>query len=200
MAEDWEAAGDVLAQRALARQVSVAWDRGLARRPVRDLAAAGRLADRRQRPGTNGQGSEAEADPLAPPAPGLAPGKGRPGPSRFDPHLASKALRATAREKGWGGKLRMAMVIVRWAEIVGAQVAEHCVVESFEAGELTVRASSSAWAQQLRLLQPRIESLLSEQVGPGAVTRMTVLGPQGPSWRHGRRTVRNGRGPRDTYG
>lgn len=199
MAEDWEAAGDVLAQRALARQVSVAWDRGLARRPARDLAATGRLAARSPHPGADRQAGEA-ADPLAPPAPGLAPGKGRPGPSRFDPHLASRALRATAREKRWDGKLRMALVVVRWAEIVGAQVAEHCVVESFEAGELTVRASSSAWAQQLRLLQPRIESLLSEQVGRGTVTRMTVLGPQGPSWRHGRRTVRNGRGPRDTYG
>lgn len=182
-----------MAQRALARHVSSAWDRGLTRRAPR-LRGVGMGA-------ALGQDHEgADEDPLAPPAPGLAPGKGRSGPSRFDPHLASKALRATARDKGWSAKLRMAMVIVRWPEIVGHRIAEHCVVESFQAGELTVRASSSAWAQQLRLLQPRIESLLSEQIGAGAVAKMTVLGPQGPSWRHGKRTVRHSRGPRDTYG
>ncbi|SPT54396.1 Zn-ribbon-containing, possibly RNA-binding protein and truncated derivatives [Actinomyces bovis] len=197
MVEAWESAGDALAQRALARQISVAWDRGLARRAAPRRTADGQAAAWDQRRG--GESPE-DLDPQAPAAPGLAPGKGRPGPSRFDPHLASKALRATAREKGWNGKLRMAMVIVRWPELVGEQVAEHCVVESFDEGVLTVRASSSAWAQQLRLLQPRIEALLAEQIGQGAVTKMTVLGPQGPSWCHGKRTVRNGRGPRDTYG
>lgn len=198
MVESWEAAGNALAQRALARQISVAWDRGLARRPARKSLSGRQLASWGQRTGT--QAGHETLDPQAPPAPGLAPGKGRPGPSRFDPHLASKALRATAREKGWGGKLRMALVIVRWPEIVGAQIAEHCVVESFTDGKLTVRASSSTWAQQLRLLQPRIEHLLAEQIGAGAVAEMTVLGPQGPTWRHGKRTIRNGRGPRDTYG
>ncbi len=196
MAEQWEKAGDTMAQRALARHVSNAWERGLARRaPTRRGVGltAGTTALRQ------GQGNEND-DPFAPPAPGLAPGKGRSRPSRFDPHLASKALRATARDKGWVSKLRMAMVVVRWPEIVGQRIAEHCVVESFKDGELTVRASSSAWAQQLRLLQPRIESLLSEHIGAGTVAMMTVLGPTGPSWCHGRRAVRGSRGPRDTYG
>ncbi|WP_194948917.1 DUF721 domain-containing protein [Actinomyces trachealis] len=199
MAETWEIAADALAQRALARQVSVAWDRGLARRAAPRRIEAGQVAPWDQQRGAADASSE-DLDPQAPAAPGLAPGKGRPRPSRFDPHLASKALRATAREKGWNGKLRMAMVIVRWPELVGEQVAEHCVVESFDEGVLTVRASSSAWAQQLRLLQPRIESLMAGQIGPGAVAKMTVLGPQGPCWRHGKRIVRDARGPRDTYG
>jgi predicted nucleic acid-binding Zn ribbon protein len=29
---------------------------------------------------------------------------------------------------------------------------------------------------------------------------LDVLGPHAPSWRHGTRSVRDGRGPRDTYG
>ncbi|EBV8528738.1 DUF721 domain-containing protein, partial [Streptococcus agalactiae] len=39
-----------------------------------------------------------------------------------------------------------------------------------------------------------------EALGPGVVTRIEVAGPQAPSWRKGPRTVRGGRGPRDTYG
>ena len=46
---------------------------------------------------------------------------------------------------------------------------------------------------------------LANDVFPGRVVRkdlvrrVKVVGPSGPSWRHGPRHVR-GRGPRDTYG
>jgi len=66
-------------------------------------------------------------------------------------------------------------------------------------GLLSVEAESTAWATQIRLLAPRLLARIAEVAGSGVVTRLTVHGPAGPSWRHGRLRV-PGRGPRDTYG
>ena len=97
--------------------------------------------------------------------------------------------------------LAIAGVRVRWEEIVGSQIAAHATVESFEVGRLTLRADSSAWAQQLRLLMPTIEGAVDRALGPGGgKVEIRVLGPAGTTWRHGRVAVRGGRGPRDTYG
>jgi predicted nucleic acid-binding Zn ribbon protein len=49
-------------------------------------------------------------------------------------------------------------------------------------------------------MAPQLVAKLNEALGDGTVTRVTVLGPQGPSWKKGRLSVRDGRGPRDTYG
>ena len=38
------------------------------------------------------------------------------------------------------------------------------------------------------------------ELGPDVVTRIVVTGPVAPSWKHGPRSVRGARGPRDTYG
>ena len=111
-------------------------------------------------------------------------------------------LRRYAERHGWAGHLAVASVSVRWQEIVGARIAEHAVVESFEPGRLTLRASSSAWAQQLRLLLPTIERRVTEALGRGGgAVDIRIMGPGGPTWRSGRfGAARGGRGPRDTYG
>ncbi len=78
-------------------------------------------------------------------------------------------------------------------------VAAHTVVEAFRDGELVIRASSTAWATQVHLLQGELRRRLAEILGEDRVTKVVVLGPAGPSWKHGLRSVK-GRGPRDTYG
>jgi predicted nucleic acid-binding Zn ribbon protein len=88
----------------------------------------------------------------------------------------------------------------RWREIVGPDVADHCIPETFEDHRLVVRASSTAWATQVRLLAPTLLRRLDEEIGAGVVVQVKVLGPAGPGFGHGRRTVRGGRGPRDTWG
>ena len=65
---------------------------------------------------------------------------------------------------------------------------------------LTVRTDSSAWATQLRLMAPQLVAMLNEHLGDGTVTRVKILGPDAPSWKKGLLSVRDGRGPRDTYG
>ena len=79
-------------------------------------------------------------------------------------------------------------------------MAQHCKPESFADGKLVVRTDSTAWATQMRLLAPTVLRRLNEELGDGTVTMIDVLGPTGPTWKRGRRSMRDGRGPRDTYG
>ncbi|BDZ42071.1 hypothetical protein GCM10025865_13700 [Paraoerskovia sediminicola] len=101
--------------------------------------------------------------------------------------------------RGWTPDVTVGGVIGRWREVVGDQVADHCEPESFDAGVLVVRADSTAWATQVKILVPRLLERLAQEVGDGVVSSVTVLGPVGHSFRRGPRTVR-GRGPRDTWG
>lgn len=102
-------------------------------------------------------------------------------------------------DRGWADRVSAGLVFGRWAQLVGSDVAEHATPVSLREGELTVQASSTAWATQLRLLQRQLVARIRVGVGPGVVTRLRVQGPATPSWQHGPRHVR-GRGPRDTYG
>lgn len=144
---------------------------------------------------------------------GLTPG--RPGPRRRrgpighapevvhgagrDPQPLSDTVDRLSAQLGWGQSLQVGGVVGRWREVVGDRIADHCVPETFTEGALVVRADSTAWATQIRLLLPQLERRIAEEVGEGAVTSIQVLGPGGPTWRKGPRSVR-GRGPRDTYG
>jgi predicted nucleic acid-binding Zn ribbon protein len=102
-------------------------------------------------------------------------------------------------ERGWQVDVAVGGVLGRWTTVVGSQVAEHCAPESFTDGVLMVRADSTAWATQVRLLVPMLLGRLGAELGDGVVTKVQVRGPGSPTWRRGRRSV-SGRGPRDTYG
>jgi predicted nucleic acid-binding Zn ribbon protein len=117
-----------------------------------------------------------------------------------DPKLLSDAVERLVETKGWTTEINVRTLLARWALLVGAANAAHSSPEGYEDTVLTVRADSTAWATQLRHLAPQLVAMLNEQLGQGTVTRIKVLGPDAPSWTKGRRTVRDGRGPRDTYG
>lgn len=139
-------------------------------------------------------GTPSRRSPLAEPR--KDPGKG---PGARDPRLLSDVVARLLRDKGWTEDVSVGGVIGRWPEVVGTQVAEHCTPETFEDKVLVVRADSTAWATQVRLLVPTLMRRLDEEVGEGVVEQVTVLGPAGPNFRRGRRSVR-GPGPRDTFG
>ncbi|WP_136517640.1 DUF721 domain-containing protein [Cellulomonas telluris] len=120
-----------------------------------------------------------------------------PGPR--DPQPLSVSAGLLARDLGWEPGLVVGDLVHRWVHIVGPQVAEHCTYESFEAGLLTVRASSTAWAANLRLLAPAMLARFDEALGPGVVVQVDVLGPVGHGFGRGPKRVQ-GRGPRDTWG
>ncbi|MHB8340429.1 MAG: DUF721 domain-containing protein [Mycobacteriales bacterium] len=110
------------------------------------------------------------------------------------------ALRGLVDERGWAATTAAASVTARWAELAGAQIADHCRPAGLVDGVLTLEAESTAWATQLRLLARSILARLAAEVGAGVVTRVVVRGPTGGPPRTGRLRVRDSRGPRDTYG
>ncbi|MBC7596463.1 MAG: DUF721 domain-containing protein [Kineosporiaceae bacterium] len=120
--------------------------------------------------------------------------------SRDDPEPLAQFLGKLIADQGWAENLSAQQVFTDWAAIVGEEVARHCIIAGYEDGQLEVEADSTAWATQLRLLAPRIVAKLNTRLGQGSVVRINISGPKGPSWIKGKRTIRNARGPRDTYG
>ncbi|PWJ55756.1 Predicted nucleic acid-binding protein, contains Zn-ribbon domain (includes truncated derivatives) [Quadrisphaera granulorum] len=120
-------------------------------------------------------------------------------PDARDPQTVASSIGRLVSERGWRTPVAIGGVMGRWADVVGAEVAAHCQPETFSEGELVVRADSTAWATQVRMLTATVLRRLGEELGEGVVTRLVVRGPAGPSWRAGSRSA-GGRGPRDTYG
>jgi predicted nucleic acid-binding Zn ribbon protein len=121
-------------------------------------------------------------------------------PDERDPQLLGSELDKLVGSRGWELELRVRGVFARWGELVGPEVGDHATPESFTEGKLVVRADSTAWATQLRLLAPTVVRRLNEELGHGTVTTIDVLGPHLPKGVRGQRRTRDSRGPRDTYG
>jgi len=122
-----------------------------------------------------------------------------PGSDARDPQPLGRLVNRFVSERGWQERVTSSRVFGEWARLVGEDVAEHAQPVALKDGELTVRADSTAWATQLRLLQGQLLAKIAAGVGHGVVKRMRIHGPTAPSWRKGPRHV-PGRGPRDTYG
>lgn len=166
------------------------------------LAAARAEARRRgQRPGALPGGAYVDSSP------GARSGRRRPmeeirsgaRPDDRDPQAFARAVDRLVSERGWEVDAAVGALLGRWDHLVGPEVAAHATPEGLQDGVLTVRASSTAWATQLRQLAPALRQRIDLELGRGVCTSIKVLGPAAPSWRKGPLSVR-GRGPRDTYG
>jgi predicted nucleic acid-binding Zn ribbon protein len=104
-----------------------------------------------------------------------------------------------AKSRGWAPKVAEGSVFGQWETVVGEQIAEHANPTTLRDGILTVEAESTAWATQLRMVQPQLLAKIAAAVGDGVVTSLKIVGPAAPTWRKGKYNV-PGRGPRDTYG
>ena len=129
----------------------------------------------------------------------IEPLRGAPGKDGRDPRLVADTLAALVRDRGWTQDVSVGGVIGRWRDVVGDQVADHCTPETFEDGVLLVRTDSTSWATNLKLLAPQLLRRLADDVGEDVVREVRVLGPAGPGFKRGPRSV-PGRGPRDTFG
>jgi len=127
------------------------------------------------------------------------------GPDERDPAKIAGLIDNLILNKGWDLQLATGKLRANWQQIVGDEISDHISIEEFQLnasgqdGTLVLRADSTAWATQLKLLMPTLEKKLEEQIGQGRLSEIKVLGPAAPSWKHGLRSV-PGRGPRDTYG
>lgn len=127
-------------------------------------------------------------------------GRGASGRGRTDPTSLGEALEGVIAERGWTTEVNVHLLLGRWPDLVGPAVAGHSRPESYDRGIVVVRTDSTAWASQLRLMAPQLLATLNASLGEGTIRRLDIRGPDAPSWKKGLRSVRDGRGPRDTYG
>ena len=102
--------------------------------------------------------------------------------------------------QGWQPRMSLNMLQARWPELAGDINAAHSRPVALDGLVVHVQAETTTWATALRLMAPQLVARINDAIGDGSVTRVEVRGPDGPSWKHGLRAVRDGRGPRDTYG
>jgi predicted nucleic acid-binding Zn ribbon protein len=128
-------------------------------------------------------------------------------PDERDPQPLEATLARLLAEAGWEAPAAVGGIIHGWADIVGPRIAAHCEPVSYEDGVLTVQTDSSAWATELRNLSVMLLTRLNAAVprrsvagGPprDAIERISVLGPNPPSWKRGRLSANGGARPRRT--
>ncbi|MGQ5648760.1 DUF721 domain-containing protein [Streptomyces sp. NPDC003328] len=119
-----------------------------------------------------------------------------------DPMALGAAINRLITERGWETPAAVGGVMGRWPQIVGADLARHCVPQRYDEDEhvLTVSCDSTAWATQLRLLAPQLVARLNEDLGHGTVRLIKVHGPGTPAQRFGPLRAPGSKGPGDTYG
>ena len=130
--------------------------------------------------------------------------KSRPKPERAtqagDPTLISETLAELVNDRDWHSGLAEGNLFTQWETIVGSDVASHTEPISLLDGVLLIKCSSTSWATQLTSMEKDLLATLQKSAPGALVESLRFMGPQAPSWKRGLRSVRNGRGPRDTYG
>ena len=117
-----------------------------------------------------------------------------------DPEKLSNILNDLVTTRDWKKGIAEGTLFTKWREIVGNEIADHCEPITLFEGRLTIKAESTSWATQLRLITPELLQNIRSRSEGALVDELTVIGPNAPSWKRGLRTIRGARGPRDTYG
>jgi len=120
---------------------------------------------------------------------------GQPG----DPELIGGVLSDLVADRDWDSGLAEGNLFVNWKKIVGAEISEHAQPISILESVLTIQSSSTAWATQLQLISNDLLLTIQKDATGVLIERLVIIGPQTPTWKKGIRTIRNARGPRDTY-
>jgi len=117
-----------------------------------------------------------------------------------DPQLISDVLKNLIQDREWQSGIAEGNLFANWGSIVGDEIAEHTEPIAILEGVLTIRTSSTAWATQLNLISNDVLASLQASAPGVLVEKLSIIGPQGPNWKRGVRTIRGARGPRDTFG
>jgi len=117
-----------------------------------------------------------------------------------DPQPLKSVLSELVQSRDWRQGIAEGSLFTQWLEVVGPDIGAHSTPISLVDGLLTIQASSSAWATQLTLMATNLLTTISNSAPGALVEEILVLPPGAPSWKKGIRSIRNARGPRDTYG
>jgi predicted nucleic acid-binding Zn ribbon protein len=117
-----------------------------------------------------------------------------------DPEKLGNILSDLVATRDWKKGIAEGTLFTKWREIVGNEIADHCEPITLFEGKLTIKAESTSWATQLRLMTPELLKNIRSRSEGALVDELTVIGPNAPSWKRGLRSIRGAKGPRDTYG
>lgn len=117
-----------------------------------------------------------------------------------DPQTLETVLGELVANRDWRQGIAEGTLFTEWATVVGSEIASHATPVSLVDGLLTIQASSTAWATQMNLISRQLLGTISQSAPGALVEEIVVIGPHAPSWKKGIRTIKNARGPRDTYG
>jgi predicted nucleic acid-binding Zn ribbon protein len=120
---------------------------------------------------------------------------GQPG----DPELISDVLNNLISDRDWDSGLAEGNLFFNWKKIVGDEISQHAQPISILDNVLTIQSTSTAWATQLQLISNDLLVTIQTDATGVLIERLVIIGPQTPTWKKGVRTIRNARGPRDTY-
>lgn len=98
-----------------------------------------------------------------------------------DPLPLGAAINRLITERGWEAPAAVGGVMGRWPQIVGEDLAKHCVPLRYDEDPdervLTVQCDSTAWATQLRLLAPGWWPGSTRTSGTGRCATSACSGP-----------------------
>jgi predicted nucleic acid-binding Zn ribbon protein len=117
-----------------------------------------------------------------------------------DPQPLKNIMDSLVASRSWNQGIAEGTLFTDWQKVVGIEIGSHSTPISLVDGLLTVQSTSTAWATQLNLIKNDLLKTISSSAPGALVETITIIGPHGPTWKKGLRTIKGGRGPRDTFG
>ncbi|MFM8384405.1 MAG: DUF721 domain-containing protein, partial [Actinomycetota bacterium] len=102
-----------------------------------------------------------------------------------DPEKLSNILSDLVTTRDWKKGIAEGTLFTKWREIVGNEIADHCEPITLFEGRLTIKAESTSWATQLRLITPDLLKNIRSRSEGALVEELTIIGPNAPSWKRG---------------
>ena len=90
------------------------------------------------------------------------------------------------QRRPWGSGVAIGELARTWADVVGERLAEETSPAGLEGGVLLVRATSAAWAAQVRFLTEEIRQRADSALGGNAVKGVRIIVDRGSAGRPGR--------------
>src|SRR5699024_6053454 len=82
-------------------------------------------------------------------------------------------------QRGWKEPVARGAVLADWHSSVRPPIAENNELEKLEHAQLVLRASSTAWDHQVRLITPQLNPEIGGALGTGVITNREIKGPAG---------------------
>jgi predicted nucleic acid-binding Zn ribbon protein len=83
-------------------------------------------------------------------------------------------------KRPWASGISLGQLGRRWDSVVGERLAQETVPLALEGGVLLIRASSAAWAAQVRFLASEVRDRANEVLGTAPIREVKVSVDAGP--------------------